>query len=230
MAIAVKRHYGGYRRTYTFGYTCLIYHATTLFCRRFCSYRDDPLGKTSGQMVGAARSARQNQVEASARAATSSRQEVLQLDVARGSLDELAGDYEAFILDRGEVPWSDEDRRAIELSALRVDKFEGGEDLLHRFGVHIQEMRRRFAPWLENEDPLVAANSNLRILHRTMGLLHKQIETGQQTGGDHVQSESCPQCGSLLKLRSSSDGRQFLGCSGYPTCRFTKPLPGQKGR
>ena len=37
----MKRHYGGYRRTYTFGYTCLVYHATTLFCKRFCSYKDD---------------------------------------------------------------------------------------------------------------------------------------------------------------------------------------------
>ena len=26
--------YGGYRKTLSFGYVCLIYHATTLFCQR----------------------------------------------------------------------------------------------------------------------------------------------------------------------------------------------------
>lgn len=224
MTTLQKRHYGGYRKTYTFGYTCLVYHATTLFCQRFCTYKDDPLGKTSGQMIGAARSARQNQVEASARAATSERQEKLQLDVARGSLDELAGDFEAFILDHNEVPWSDKDIRAIELAALRIDKFEGGEDLLNRFGTYVQTMRKRFAPWLENRDALVAANSILRILHRTMGLLHNQMESGLATMDEHG---VCPECGASFRLRTSPDGRKFLGCSNFPRCRFTKPLPGK---
>ena len=86
---------------FSFGWTCLIYHATTLFCRRNFNYRNDALGKTTGQMVGAARSARQNIVEASSRAATSKMQEVNELDVVTGSLDELAGDYEAFVIDAG---------------------------------------------------------------------------------------------------------------------------------
>ena len=98
-------HFGGYRQTYAFGYICLVYHATTLFCRRNFDYKADPLGKTAGQMIGAARSARQNLVEASARAGTSQEQELRQLDVAKGSLDELAGDFEAFIIDAGRVPW-----------------------------------------------------------------------------------------------------------------------------
>lgn len=219
-----KKHYGGYRRTFTFGYTCLVYHATTMFCRRFCSYKDDPLGKTTGQMVGAARSARQNQVEASARAATSGRQEVLQLDVARGSLDELAGDYESFILDRGEVPWSDSDPRAVELSNLRVDKFEGEGDLLYKYGCYIQTMRQRFASWLENEDPLVAANSILRILYRIMGLLHNQMEKNLETEENPPAGAICPKCGGVLRIRSSADGRKFWGCSNYPACRFTRPF------
>ena len=50
-------HYGGFRKTISFAYVCLVYHATTLFCERLYSYKNDPLGKTSGQMVGAARSA-----------------------------------------------------------------------------------------------------------------------------------------------------------------------------
>ena len=55
--------YGGYRRTLSFGFACLIYHATEVFCERNYSYKNDALGKTVGQMIGAARSARQNIVE-----------------------------------------------------------------------------------------------------------------------------------------------------------------------
>ena len=103
MKTVIIGHFGGYRKMYSFGWTCLIYHATTLFCRRNYNYKNDALGKTVGQMVGAARSARQNIVEASSRAATSKEQELKQLDVAKGSLDELAGDYEAFLVDAGEA-------------------------------------------------------------------------------------------------------------------------------
>ena len=56
--IPIVAKHGGYRRTLTFGYACLIYHATEVFCARNFSYKNDPLGKTVGQMVGAARSAR----------------------------------------------------------------------------------------------------------------------------------------------------------------------------
>lgn len=220
----MKRPSGGYRRTYTFGYTCLIYHATTLFCSRFYSFKDDPLGKTSGQMIGAARSARQNQVEASARAGTSGRQEVLQLDVARGSLDELAGDYEAFIINRDEVPWSNLDPRAKQLSELRIEMFKIGDDVLHDYGVYTQEMRKRFSPWLENHDALVAANSILRIVHRTMALLLNQIKANQSTMDvPKVGSGLCPKCGGVLRIRNAK-GREFLGCSNFPSCHFTRSL------
>ena len=96
---------GGFRKTLSFGLTCLVYYATELFCRRNFNLKSDPLGKTFGQMVGAARSAKQNIVEGSARAGTSRETELRLYDVAKGSLAELAGDYEDFLIARGEVPW-----------------------------------------------------------------------------------------------------------------------------
>jgi DNA topoisomerase I len=39
----------------------------------------------------------------------------------------------------------------------------------------------------------------------------------------------CPSCGSPLHLRYSFAGKRFVGCSGYPTCRVTYPLP-QRGK
>ena len=109
--------YGGYRRTLSFGFVCLIYHATEAFCARNYSYKNDALGKTVGQMLGAARSARQNIVEGSSRAGTSKETELRLYDVAKGSLEELAGDYEAFLIGRGEAPWASSDPRVSRLSS-----------------------------------------------------------------------------------------------------------------
>lgn len=35
----------------------------------------------------------------------------------------------------------------------------------------------------------------------------------------------CPECGSELLLRTANDGSHFVGCDGYPSCRYTLPLP-----
>jgi DNA topoisomerase-1 len=39
----------------------------------------------------------------------------------------------------------------------------------------------------------------------------------------------CPSCGNPLHIRYSFAGKRFVGCSGYPTCRVTYPLP-QRGK
>ncbi|MCI4358715.1 MAG: DNA topoisomerase I [Thermoplasmata archaeon] len=39
----------------------------------------------------------------------------------------------------------------------------------------------------------------------------------------------CPSCASPLEIRYSFLGKRFVGCSGYPTCRVTYPLP-QRGK
>ncbi len=39
----------------------------------------------------------------------------------------------------------------------------------------------------------------------------------------------CPSCGSALNIRYSFRGNRFVGCSGYPNCRVTYPLP-QRGK
>jgi DNA topoisomerase-1 len=35
----------------------------------------------------------------------------------------------------------------------------------------------------------------------------------------------CPDCGETLLVRQSGDGSYFVGCDGFPDCRFTLPLP-----
>ena len=251
MPTAIIGHYGGYRKMYSFGFTCLVYHATTLFCSRNFNYKNDPLGKTVGQMVGAARSARQNIVEASSRAATSKEQELRQLDVAKGSLDELAGDYEVFIVDAAEAPWSQRDERYQIVRALKLDPFEKSDDLDHEFGKYVLAMRKRCSLWLENEDPLVAANAILITIRRAIALLKGQmdktagkfLEEGgftermsrarieardQKVRALRQEAEKCPKCGRVLRKvvarKGRNAGNEFWGCSGYPDCDYTRNI------
>lgn len=241
-------HFGGYRKMYSFGWTCLIYHATTLFCKRNYDWKNDPLGKTVGQMVGAARSARQNIVEASSRAATSKEQELRQLDVAKGSLDELAGDFEAYIIDAGEAPWSNEDERYQAVRGLELDDFLATGNLDHEYGLYTLKMRKRCAPWLENEDPLVAANAILVSIRRAGALLLGQMQrTAEDFTGEGGFSErmsrarlevrdaerktsgapTCPKCGKPMRKMVCHKGRNagnaFWGCTAYPDCTGTRP-------
>lgn len=38
------------------------------------------------------------------------------------------------------------------------------------------------------------------------------------------EGENCPECGLPMQLKTSRWGTQFLGCTGYPECKTTKPL------
>ena len=236
---------GGYRKMLSFGFTCLVYHATTRFCKRVYPWKEDPLGKTSGQMIGAARSARQNIVEASSRAGTSKETELRLLDVAKGSLEELLGDYETYLIDNEQTVWSVADERWKAVNALPLDEFAVTEDVLHEFSRYLIAMRQRFAPWLEHDDPLVAANALIVVIKRAESLLFKQMERTTAVFGEEggfrermaklrvEQREAlkaaepppptCPACGKPMAIRKAKTGpnagKKFWGCTGYPTCK-----------
>lgn len=200
-------------------------------------------------MVGAARSARQNIVEASSRAATSKEQELKQLDVAKGSLQELAGDYEAFIIDQNEVPWSVRDERYIAVRSLELDKFDYTDDVDHDYGIYTLNMRKRCSNWLENEDPLIAANAMLICINRACALITGQMfriaDDFIQEGGftekmskarlEHRDEEykaegspCCPKCGKSMRKVVARKGRYagktFWGCISYPECNGTREI------
>ena len=242
---------GGYRKTFSFGFACLIYHATTAFCRKNYDYHNDSLGKITGQMVGAARSARQNLVEGSSRAGTSRETELRLIDVAKGSLEELAGDYEAFLADCNEAPWSETDARAIEFKELRLDRFEKNDDARHEYGRYILEMRKRFAIWMENDDAKIAANSILLAIDEANALIRSQMEhlanEFTEEGGftermsrarlerrDARQAAEgapkCPKCGKPMRKMVARKGRNagnpFWSCTGYPSCDGTRRCEG----
>jgi len=238
--------YGGFRRTLLFGFACLIYHATEVFCERDYSYKNDAQGKTVGQMVGAARSARQNIVEGSSRAGTS-KETVLRLyDVAKASLEELAGDYETFLIGHNEVPWEENSSQATVINSLVLEQYQG-HNSRHEYGEYILSMRKRFAKYLEAEDQCFAANSILIVSDRACCLLHRQMERiakdfcveggfsermskarieYRDAFGGTQDTPICPKCGKpmrkMLARRGRNAGSSFWSCSGYPECNYTR--------
>ena len=164
-------------------------------------------------------------------------------------MDELAGDYEVFIIDAGEAPWSEGDERYKAVRALQLDRFEAVGDTDHEYGRYILAMRERCREWLESEDSLTAANSILITIRRAAALLKGQmdrtagafLEEGgfterlsrarieRRSAKAREQAEDlprCPKCGRELRKvvarKGRNAGREFWGCSGYPDCDFTR--------
>lgn len=239
---------GGYRKLHSFTFATMIHLGTNRFCKRFIPYQDDPLGKTAGQMVGAARSGRQNIIEGSERAATSKETEIKLTDVARASLAELLGDYEIFLADTGEIPWARDRRERQMVGNLQLKTFERTEDTMHDYWVYFHKEKQSFAPWLENEDSVIVANSMLVLILRTMAMLDAQIEClgkeflkdggfrermyqsrtreRDKTTPSEPDAPSCPECGKTMRKRmprnGSNAGKPFWGCPGFPDCRGTR--------
>lgn len=237
--------FGGYRKTLAFTYTCLTYHATCTFCQRNYPFEKDPLGKTSGQMIGAARSARQNIVEGSSRAGTSRETELKLYDVAKASLQELAGDYEAFLIQSGIAPWSIFEATARDFQQVTIGQFipRHSGDSRHEFGEYMLQLRQRFVRYLEAEDPILAANAILLVIDKASKLLYRQIESGiaeiTQNGGfaerltqariqyrntenQMAETPLCPKCGKPMRKviahRGQNAGNPFWSCIDYPHC------------
>src|SRR6056297_772877 len=67
------------------------------------------------------------------------------------------------------------------------------------------------------------------MLEKVFDALHNSREDV----GDHLQQSlkadrtlgPCPECGEDLLIRKSRHGSHFVGCDGFPDCRYTLPLP-----
>ena len=84
-----------------------LYDVTFAFCERYLTKGD----RTIDQMIQAARSGKQNIIEGSEAAPTSSETEIKLLNVARASLKELQADYEDYLRARKKVMWDEKHAR-----------------------------------------------------------------------------------------------------------------------
>ena len=244
--------HGGFRRLHTFTLATIVQLETLRFCRRFLTFDHretstkfyDPKGRQYDQMTQAARSGRQNIIEGSERSSTSKDTEMKLTDVARASLSELRGDYEIFILDREQLPWSVHSPEAKTVNAISLDAAPFNDDLVNQSARHALEQRRKYARWLDADDAVVVANAMLIIIGRALNMLKSQI-TAQgkaftETGGFSERlmatrlearesqkatepSPECPQCNQPMRRRKSARG-EFWGCTTYPDCKATRQV------
>ena len=99
--------HGHYQELLSYKKSAIVYSATVKFCERFISIKD----RTYDQMVQAARSGKQNIIEGSEAAPTSSETEIKLLNVARASLKELQADYEDYLRARKIAMWDEQHPR-----------------------------------------------------------------------------------------------------------------------
>lgn len=149
--------HGGYRNLITYQKSEIIYDATVYFTQRFFGRYD----RTVGQMVQAARSGKQNIVEASMASGTSKEMEIKLTNVARASLEELKIDYEDFLRTRKLPIWPKD----------------------HRLANRFRELNRTPNPTyaiyqraFEHNEPEIAANTIRCLILIVSYLLSQQIK------------------------------------------------------
>ncbi len=225
---------------------------TQRFCGLFLNRTNDPCGRQFDQMNQAARSGCANIAEGSARRATSKETEMKLTDVARSSLAELSGDYLNWLLRQEKAPWGKNSPEARAVYAVRLEKAEYGEDVVHDACAHILAQKRKFAKWLESGNDEIMANVLLILIARVINMLNHQMETQgrtfQKEGGFREKLTSlrvdararqeaaplCPKCGKPMTRRRAKSGRNagkdFWGCTGYPECKGVKVMQQEAGQ
>ena len=149
--------HGGYRNLISYQKSEVIYDGTVYFTKRFFQKYD----RTIDQMVQAARSGKQNIVEASMASGTSKETEIKLTNVARASLEELLIDYQDFLRTHKLPLWGKE----------------------HRLTVRFRELNKTpnanyqtYIKAIENPEPEICANSMICLIHIVNYLLNQQLK------------------------------------------------------
>ena len=65
----------------------------------------------------------------------------------------------------------------------------------------------------------------VKVIRRGQPVLVHCLDPDCETNRSRTAVGKCPKCGKELRLIYSKNGKRFLGCSGYPACDRTYPLP-----
>jgi len=148
--------HGGYQDLRSYRKAKIVYDATVRFCARFLDRRD----RTVDQMVQAARSGKQNIVEASMASGTSKEMEVKLTNVARASLEELLEDYRDFLRTRGFRMWEKDSPEAL---------------FVRKLGANSDVSYESYRTYVETRPAAVVANIAICLVHQANYLLDQQI-------------------------------------------------------
>lgn len=162
----IMRPHGGYAGLKAHQAAEIAYDATVAFCNRFVS----PRSRTHDQMVQAARSGKQNIVEGSAAAGTSSKTELRLIGVARASFEELLADYKDFLRQRGLPQWGKDDPQMQEIRQMAYRENRSYKD---------------YKAYIEQASPEVAANTALCLVFQATYLLDRLKKRLEQDFIEH---------------------------------------------
>lgn len=179
--------HGGYQDLVAFQKAEIVYDATVRFCADHLDRRD----RTVDQMVQAARSGKQNIVEASMASGTSKETEIKLTNVARASLEELLTDYRDFLRTRGLREWDKNSKEALFVRALSAGRrappanhgtnaTQGTYAATHSspesHSSHPRVTFETFRPFFDTRPPEVLANIVICLIHQTNYLLDQQLK------------------------------------------------------
>lgn len=153
--------HGGYQELLSFRKARIVYDGTVRFCERFLDKRD----RTYDQMVQAARSGKQNILEASQASGTSKETELKLTNVARASLEELLEDYRDFLRTRHCPQWDKNSKEAL---------------FVRRLGVRADVSYESYRTYIDTRPAAVVANILLCAIHQANYLLDQQIRRLEQ--------------------------------------------------
>ena len=153
--------HGGYEDLLSFQKARIVYDGTVCFCGRFLQKRD----RTFDQMVQAARSGKQNILEASQASGTSKETEIKLVNVARASLEELLEDYRDFLRTGGHSLWDKNSREAL---------------FARKLGTKGDVSYESYRTYFDTRSPEVVANILICLIHQTNYLLDQLLRQLEQ--------------------------------------------------
>jgi len=153
--------HGGYKNLESYKTAVIISDGTVFFCKSYMSYTSNKTyTRTYDQMIQAARSGKQNIVEGSIDSGTSKKTELKLIGVARGSFGELLEDYEDFLRQLGLRLWPKDSKLAREI---------------RQFAYTSNRSYMTYKTYIESENPEVAANTLICLIHQVNFLLDQQL-------------------------------------------------------
>ena len=151
-----------YKKLFTYWFSVIIYDLTVEFCAFYIKS-----WKLKEQMIGAARSGKQNIVEGSDNMSTSLKVAINLTGIAKGSIEELIGDLEDCIRQNKLNQWKKTD--------IRVQEFRSKSAKLVKDLSHLRNLSNvRYLSIFEENNTLESlANLLLTLCHQATYLLFK---------------------------------------------------------
>ena len=236
---------GDYRNLRCFQLAEHLYDITFIFCNRFIN----PGDRTKDQMVQAARSIKQNIAEGSCASTMSTQSEMFLTNVGKSSQQELLLDYEDYLITRGLIKWTLDDRRLENVRTnlrqkmsreFMIEKAKNWSDetianvaitLVHqcdRMLTGLIEYQKR--QFLQNggiKEQMTRARLAVRNNQNSPNPQNAQSSRSYQSSQSPlITTPPCPKCGKpmLKRIQKKGQGREFWGCSDYPNCNGIRSI------